>query len=48
MGFPFSNSLFFRVSLSAPIQNLSGAIAPLPESIVDVAQLVGVHCAAQR
>ncbi len=36
------------VTVSSPIQNLSGAIAPLPERIVDVAQLVGQPCAAQQ
>ena len=36
------------VNIQAPIQNLSGAIAPLPENIVDIAALVGQHCAAQK
>lgn len=36
------------VNESGPIQNLSGAIAPLPENIVDIATLVGQHCAAQN
>ena len=36
------------VTESGPIQNLSGAIAPLPEEIVDLASLVGQHCAAQK
>ncbi len=36
------------VNESGPIQNLSGAIAPLPEEIVDLATLVGQHCAAQK
>ena len=36
------------VNIEAPIQNLSGTIAPLPETIIETATLYGAHCAAQK
>ena len=36
------------VNIQAPIQNLSGAIAPLPETIIATATLYGENCAAQK
>ena len=36
------------VNISSPIQNLSGAIAPLPETIIQTATLYGARCAAQK
>ena len=37
-----------NVNISSPIQNLSGAIAPLPETIIQTATLYGARCAAQK
>ncbi len=36
------------VNIQAPIQNLSGTIAPLPETIIETATLYGARCAAQK
>ena len=36
------------VSLDAPIQNLSGTIAPLPEELIKVAQFYSSRCVAQK
>jgi hypothetical protein len=36
------------INIDSPIQNLSGAIAPLPESIVEVAALYNAQCAGQK
>ncbi len=36
------------VNISSPIQNLSGAIAPLPETIIQTATLYAAQCAAQK
>ena len=36
------------VSVNAPIQNLSGSIAPLPDDFIEVTQLYSAHCAAQK
>ena len=36
------------VNIQAPIQNLSGTIAPLPEAILQTATLYGARCAAQK
>ena len=36
------------ISVDSPVQNLSGAIAPLPEEIVEVADLFSARCAAQK
>ena len=36
------------VNISSPIQNLSGTIAPLPETIIQTATLYGARCAAQK
>ncbi|RMH35973.1 MAG: hypothetical protein D6690_07225 [Nitrospirae bacterium] len=36
------------VDIQAPIQNLSGTIAPLPQSPITVAALYGSRCAAQK
>ena len=36
------------INIQAPIQNLSQAIAPLPESIVEVASLYNARCAGQK
>ena len=36
------------INIQAPIQNLSQAIAPLPESIVEVAALYSAQCAGQK
>jgi hypothetical protein len=36
------------VNIQAPIQNLSGTIAPLPEAIVEVAALYSAKCAGQK
>ncbi len=36
------------VNIQAPIQNLSQAIAPLPESLVEVAALYNAQCAGQK
>ncbi|MDH5587489.1 MAG: hypothetical protein OEZ05_12755, partial [Nitrospirota bacterium] len=37
-----------NINIDSPIQNLSGAIAPLPESIVEVAALYSAQCAGQK
>lgn len=36
------------VNIQAPIQNLSGTIAPLPETIIQTATLYAAQCAAQK
>ena len=36
------------VTVSSPVQNLSGAIAPLPQEILKVASLYGARCVAQK
>ena len=36
------------VSIQAPIQNLSGTVAPLPEDVIKVAQFYASRCAAQK
>ncbi len=36
------------VNITSPIQNLSGTIAPLPETIIQTATLYGQRCAAQK
>jgi filamentous hemagglutinin family protein len=36
------------ITIQSPIQNLSGAIAPLPGGIVEVAALYGAKCAGQK
>ena len=36
------------INIQAPIQNLSQAIAPLPEAIVEVAALYNAQCAGQK
>ncbi len=36
------------INIESPIQNLSGAIAPLPESIIEVAALYSAQCAGQK
>jgi len=36
------------VNIQAPIQQLSGAIAPLPQAFANIANLYGQHCAAQK
>jgi hypothetical protein len=36
------------VNIQAPIQNLSGSIAPLPGTIVEVASLYNANCAGQK
>ena len=36
------------VNIQAPIQNLSGTIAPLPDVIIEAATLYGARCAAQK
>ena len=36
------------ISIDSPVQSLSGAIAPLPEEIIEVADLFNARCAAQK
>ena len=36
------------VNIQAPIQNLSGTIAPLPDVIIEAATLYGARCSAQK
>ncbi len=36
------------VNIQAPIQNLSGTIAPLPDVIIEATTLYGARCAAQK
>jgi hypothetical protein len=37
-----------KIVIQSPIQNLAGAIAPLPQNLVSLASLYGQHCAAQK
>jgi len=37
-----------EISIQAPIKQLSGAIAPLPQAFANIANLYGQHCAAQK
>jgi len=36
------------INIQSPIQQLSGAIAPLPQAFANIANLYGQHCAAQK
>src|SRR6476646_10311589 len=42
------NTLFMVINIQSPIQQLSGAIAPLPQAFANIANLYGQHCAAQK
>ncbi len=43
-----TNGVSGTVVVSSPIQNLSQAIAPLPEDLVKVSALYNAHCAGQK
>jgi large exoprotein involved in heme utilization and adhesion len=37
-----------QITIQSPIQSLAGAIAPLPQNLVSLANLYGQHCASQK
>ena len=37
-----------EIVIQSPIQNLAGAITPLPQNLLSLASLYGQHCAAQK